>query len=243
MKRRMLAVMAALVLAAFGGFAVIAYVRGAEERAVAQTDPVWVLVSTGTIPAGTTGAQIRERGLTQRVAMPAETVPQGALGELAADLDGLALTGEVGASQLLLAGMFGTPTALTGGLPVPAGKLAVSVQVGAAAQVAGYVRPGATVTIFNTYESGDGRVTRVLLPEVDVIGVGERGSAGAAVTAVQQNGAETAPATTMLTVAVDQDQAERLVHASQTGSLYLALRDETARVSVGDGVTDRDLFN
>ena len=61
-------------------------------------------------------------------------------------------------------------------------------------------------------------------------------------TAVQQNGAEAAPATTMLTVAVDQGQAERLVHAAQTGSLYLALRDDSAKVSIGDGVTDRTLF-
>lgn len=240
----MLAVMTALVLAAFGGFAVIAYVRGAEDRALAQTDPVWVLVSTGTIATGTTGAQIREKGLVQRVAMPAETVPQGALSDLTADQDTLALTGEVGASQLLLAGMFGARTDLTGGLPVPDGKLALSVQVSAAAQVAGYVRPGATVTIFDTYDGGNGRVTRVLLPRVDVIGVGERGSAGATVTAVQQEGAQAAPNSTMLlTVAVDQDQAERLVHASQTGSLYLALRNESAKVSIGDGVSDHTLFD
>jgi pilus assembly protein CpaB len=44
-------------------------------------------------------------------------------------------------------------------------------------------------------------------------------------------------------VAVDQAQAERLVHAVQTGTLYLALVNDSTTVTPGPGVTNKSLFN
>ncbi|OJF11357.1 RcpC/CpaB family pilus assembly protein, partial [Couchioplanes caeruleus] len=195
MKRRLLAVLVAAVLAGVGCLAVVAYVRGADQRALAGREAVWVLVSTRRIPAGTTAAGIRGGGYTEKVAMPAGTVPGTALGEVDAKLDGLVLTADLLPSQLLLRGMFAEPSQVTGGLAVPDGKLAVSVQVTAAARVAGYVRPGSRVAVFTTFTMREGRgrvpagdglssgheynqATRMLLPRVEVIAVGERGAAG-----------------------------------------------------------------
>jgi pilus assembly protein CpaB len=263
MRRRILAALVALALAAVGCLAVLAYVHAADTRALAGREAAWVLVATRRVPAGTTAAAIREQGYVERVAMPASTVPKDALGSLDSAFDALALTGDVQAGQLLLRGMFGESARLSGGLALPEGKLAVSVEMTAAARVAGYVRPGSKVAVFDTFtmREGKGRVpvggqslaganqaTRVLLPRLEVIAVGERGTAGAATsvpaaTAAPGANGTASPSTTMLiTVAVSQDEAERLVHAAQTGTLYLALLDDTAKIEPGQGVDNNTLF-
>jgi pilus assembly protein CpaB len=265
-KRRVLAVGVAVALALAGSVAIVAYVRGADQRALAGREAAWVLLATRRIPAGTTGATLRARGLVERVAVPAATVPADALAELPADLDALALSADVQPRQLLLRGQFAEPTRLTGGLTLPEGRLAVSVEMTAAGRVAGFVRPGAMVAVFDTFtvQEGKGRIpagdglssrheynqaTRVLLPRVEVIAVGERGTSGAATSGTAPTaapgGAGAAAkggATVLVTVAVTQPEAERLVHAAHTGALYLALLDDTAAIEPGTGVDNNTLF-
>ncbi|GAA2529950.1 Flp pilus assembly protein CpaB [Pilimelia columellifera] len=264
MKRRLLAVLVALLLAVVGCLAVVVYVRSADERAVAGRDPVKVLVAAKRIPAGTSGASLRAGGYVEQVIMPRATVPATAISELSITLDILAVTADIQPSQLLLRGMFGEPTKLTGGLALPEGKLAVSVEVSAAARVAGFVKPGANIAIFNTFtvRAGKGRIpsgdtsinsnaannhaTRVLLPRVEVIAVGEQGTPGSVAGATPS--ASDAPAkaktnaTIVVTVGVIQSDAERLIHAAQTGTLYLALLDDTATIAPGLGVDNNTLF-
>jgi pilus assembly protein CpaB len=270
MRRRLLAVLVAALLALVGCAAVVAYVRGADERALAGRQAVWVLVSTQRIPAGTSAAGIRAGGYAERVAMPAGTVPGTALAALDGQLDGLVLSTDLPASQLLLRGMFAEPSQITGGLAVPDGKLAVSVQMTAAGRVAGYVRPGSRVAVFSTFTMRDGRgrvpagdglssghgynqATRVLLPRVEVVAVGERGAAGAATAgdspASASDGGSSADSnagkagvTMLVTVAVTQDEAEKLIHVSLTGTLTLALLDDTATVEPDSGVDNNTLF-
>lgn len=263
MRRRILAVLVALALAAVGCVSVVAYVRAADQRALAGREATWVLLATKRIPAGTTAAQLRAGRYLERVAMPAAAVPKDALATLDAEVDGLALTADVQSRQMLLRGMLGEPTGLSGGLALPEGRLAVSVEVTAAARVGGYVRPGSRIAIFDTFTlrtggrtpSGDvgvtsrheyNHATRVLLPRVEVIAVGERGTAGAVTSATGASPATAAMgkggATILVTVAVTQQEAERLVHATQTGSLYLALLDDTAKIEPGSGVDNTTLF-
>jgi pilus assembly protein CpaB len=89
--------------------------------------------------------------------------------------------------------------------------------------------------------------TRVLLPRIEVIAVGERGTNGAATSVTAGAAAATAAvtkggATVLITVAVTQQEAERLVHGTQTGKLYLALLDDTAKIAPGPGVDNNTLF-
>jgi pilus assembly protein CpaB len=263
MKRRLFAVLVAIVLAAVGCLAVVAYVRGADRRALAGREAVWTLVATKRIPAGTTGAQIRDGGYAQRVAMPAATVPVDSVEAIDDQLAALAVTADLQPSQLLLRGMFGESTRVSGGLALPDGKLAVSVEMTAAARVAGFVRPGSKVAIFDTFtlRDGKGRVpsgarlsdnyeynhaTRVLLPRVEVLAVGERGTTGAATSTPAEAGTtkDTAKAglTLLVTLAANQDEAEKLIHASLTGTLSLALLDDTAAIEPGAGVDNNTLF-
>jgi len=106
------------------------------------------------------------------------------------------------------------------------------------------------------------QTTRILFPSVEVIAVGTRGAPNAATSdTVNQTatsgvagtgtgtgtGAANGPQSSdggslLVTVAVDQAEAERLVHAVQTGTLYLALVNDATKVSPGPGVNNKSLF-
>jgi pilus assembly protein CpaB len=275
MKRSIVAALAAVFLAIVGCAAVWLYAKSADSRALAGQKPVAVLVATKRIPAGTSGAQIRDGGYVETVSMPASTLPPDAMRKIDSSLDKLVVTSQVGARQLLLRGTFGEQATVSGGLALPDGKLAVSVPLAASAQVAGYIVPGSKSTIFDSFNAVDARTpipsgeklssskdavqtTRILMPKVEVIAVGSRGMANAITaesvhptaadgTAAAAGGAAAQPAGDMsgllVTVAVTQDEAERLVHAVQTGSLYLALVSDQTTVSPGAGVNNHTLFN
>jgi pilus assembly protein CpaB len=252
MTRRILGVLLAIVLAVVGVAAVLFYVNEARNEVAAGQEAVTVLIATQRIPAGTSGASLRERELVEEVVMPRLSVPAGAMSEVTEDLETLVVTADLQASQLLMRGMFGPPTRLSGGLNIPDSMVAVSVAIDMDRQVAGYVRPGSQVAIFNTYElidpdaneeeTADNRRTRLLLPRVEVLAVGVFGE-GVTTTPRNGDGADgNEPTGVILTVAVDQEDAERLIHATRTGLLYLALLTDSSDVSAGPGVDISNLF-
>jgi pilus assembly protein CpaB len=260
MKRSVIAIAVAAVLAMLGCLAVLVYVRGADNRAVAGKSAVNVLVATKHIPAGTRGAQIRSGGYAEVVSMPQSSVPVDAMSSLATSLDKLAVTSDIAPRQLLLRGAFGEPTTTTGGLSLTDGKLAVSLDL--QGPVDSFVRPGSRIAIFDSFSTDpkmnipDGeklssgkdihQVTRLLLPRVEVIAVGDKTSStgrdAAAADASTGTGAPTSNSARTLTVTVGQDDAERLIHAVMTGTLYFALLDDNSNVKPGPGVNNNNLF-
>jgi pilus assembly protein CpaB len=258
MKRSVIAVAVAAVLAMLGTLAVLVYVRSADSRALAGKRAVNVLVATKRIPAGTTGARIRSGGYVEVVSMPQSSVPVDAMSAVDTSLEKLAVNADVQTRQLLLRGAFGAPTATTGGLALPEGKIAVSIS--AAGTVGGFVRPGAEVAIFDSFTTDpnsnvpDGQrltsgkdahqVTRVLLPRVEVIAVGDKTSSGTTTQSTTGSDAGTPNPETgaTITVAVNQAEAERLIHVLQTGTLYFALLDESSDIKSGPGVSNGNLF-
>src|SRR5437667_3856496 len=155
MKRSLIAAVAAVVLAGIGCAAVLLYVNGAKQRALTGIEAVNVAVATKRIPAGTTGARIRDGGYYEVVAMPKSAVPADAMSAVDTTLDKLVVTSDVQPRQLLLRGAFDEASRITGGLALPEGKLAVSVAMAAPEQVAGYVRPGSKIVIFDTFTAQD----------------------------------------------------------------------------------------
>jgi len=264
MKRGILAAFVAVLLALVGCAAVLLYAHGADNRALAGQKAVRVLVARKAIPAGTTGQAIRDGRYTELVTMPAATVPSDALPGLDDSLLTLSLTADAQPRQLLLRGAFGTPAPNRGGLNIPDGMLAVSVAMRIPAQVAGYVQPGSAVAVFDTFNvaegkgpapvpAGDGlasnhaydQATRLLLPKVQVLATGARTPDKSSGSGGGLSGGGSAPAdgqTVLVTVAVDQDQAQRLVQAAQTGSLYLALLGNTTDPRPGAGTDNYSLF-
>jgi pilus assembly protein CpaB len=166
---------------------------------------------------------------------------------------------------VLLAPKF-TDRQTTGSLTIPPGKMAISVQLGDPQRVAGFVLPGSEVAIFNTFEARKATVkveatgpstataeaeatdetTRLLLPRVTVVAVGEvtlRPSTTDGEKKATGKGEEEKPITTaVLTVAATQEEAEKLVHAAQTGELYIGLLNGESKTGPSDGVNNLTLF-
>ncbi|HEX6498532.1 MAG TPA: RcpC/CpaB family pilus assembly protein [Micromonosporaceae bacterium] len=256
MPRRLLAVVVAIVLAVLGTAAVLLYVNRADQRALAGTSPVTVLVAKRHIPAGTSAETIRGSGYADQVTMPKASVPTGeVLSSIPSELDKLVVTTDLQPGQLLLRRMFGPSTQTAGGLAIPDGLMAVSFEAKLEVQVAGYVRPGSQVAVFVRYkvlnntktfagDNGSGNDFRgagVLIPKAEVIAVGAYG-AGGVTTGTQSDGQSSGTAkgsspsstqTLLVTLAVNERDAAKIVLAND--ALYLALLTDSSDVKPGVG--------
>ena len=249
MTRRILTIILAIVLAVVGTGAVLLYVKGADQRAIAGQKAVTVLVATQQIPAGVAAGTALSEGLLSRQKLPAASVPFDAVRLISPELKDLVLSADLPSGQLLLRPMLVATVATRAGLAVPHGKVALSLQFCLTRDVSGYVQAGSTVAVFNTFVSGPpgsasesctgissqkgvtGIHTRLVLPKVQVLAVGAApastaGSTGATSTAFAQNNSSTQATNTtimLVTVAVNQADAERLIHLDETAVPYLAL--------------------
>ncbi len=243
MTRRILAITIAIVLAALGTAGGLFLVLSAESRAQDRiSNPITVAIAAVRIPIGTSGAKIRAEEMVRIVKMPRDSVPDDTMPDVSVELDKLVVTSNVAAGQVLLRANFGESSTVTSGLPLPDGKMAVTVETGAPEQVAGYVLPGSQVTIFLTYtvvEPNGTRTsierTRVLLPRVEVLAVGTYQQAR-----TNANASGTRANSLLLTVAVTQTEAERLIEGLSHGTLYLGLLTDSVEVTPGSGVDNTD---
>lgn len=250
MARRSILFGTAFLIAALGATMVLLYVQGIETRATAGQDRVEVLVATETIEAGESVADAQAAGKLAKDEVLRDDLVDGALASSASIDDEVALAA-IHPGQQIIGQQFGAPGSGET-LTIPEDRLAISVELTDPARVAGFVAPGSRVAIF---ASGDPEVyrpdgttqklapyTRLLLPDVEVIGVGA--TSMAARTTTTEEGEQTTEQIprTILTVAVDQEQAERVIYASRNGDLAFALRTEQSKVKSNRGVTARDIM-
>ena len=254
MTRRILTIIVAIVLAVIGTGAVMIYVKQADQRALAGQKAVSVLVATQQVPAGTTAGAALRNGFLHAQNLPAESVPADAVRSIGPAISGLELSASLQSGQLLLRPMLVTKTMAATGLAIPTGKVALTVQMCLQKAVAGYIRPGSQIAVFDTFYKGKpGTVTlsctgdswqngakqihtRLVLTSVSVLAVGSApagttGSTGVTTTSTgvfssQGNSSSSSSSnvtTLMVTVAVSQADAERLILLTEAGIPYLAL--------------------
>jgi pilus assembly protein CpaB len=254
-KRRVLTVTLALLLAVLGTVAVLAYVHGADARAVAGMRAVPTLVAQQPIPAGTSASTALHEGLLASQQLPASSVPPNAVRSITPDISSLVMSANVQAGQLLLRPMLVTAAQATGAgtLAIPKGMVAVTIPLCLPEAVAGYVQPGSEVAVFDTYSttklnvqencSGTSQshqataqgpvLTRVVLPRVLVLSVGSApasgtnsgtsGNSGSSNSAEANSTTAGTSGPVLVTMAVNQANAERLILLTETGVSYLAL--------------------
>lgn len=222
MKRSLLVLGLALVLATVGTLAVVYYVRQADARALAGKDAVTVLVADQLVPAGTTAGDAQQAGVFRAEPMPADSVPADALGEIGPNLAPLVAGADIQPGQLVLRSLFADRKPVSTPLPIPAGKIAVTVAVTAPEEVAGYVASGTQVAVFLAdTETGQ---TRVLIPRIAVLGIGP---APAGDQAAQQSTPDGSIGV-MVTLAANTEEAKGLIQGHRTKALHLALlRDDS----------------
>ncbi|MGN9812303.1 Flp pilus assembly protein CpaB [Micromonospora sp. BQ11] len=261
MSRRIIPVLISVVLAALGTGAVLLYLRSADDRAIEGKQARTVLVADKQIPAGTSGRALRDKGYVREVRMPAETLPEDALGQVGADLDALVVTAPVQRGQLLLRAMFGTAVRNGSGLVIPDGQMAITARVRSNVFGPATVQAGARVAIFYTYTpldegnrdvvSGAGlekgrkvnSVTRLLLTDVEVISVGRAEARDGDAAGGPVPGAARSDDELSVTFGLNQKDAERLAHAvALGGELNIGLLGESSAVKPDTGVDNRSLF-
>jgi pilus assembly protein CpaB len=253
LKRRILTVALAVLLAAVGTVAVLAYVHQANIRAVAGLKAVNVIVAEGAIPSGTSAGQALREGLLGSQRLPAASVPADAVRSITPGPAGLVTSGAVPSGQLLLRPMLVAAAQVTGGVAIPKGMVAVTMQLCLPEDVAGYVTAGAKVAVFDTYGSNravnlqrtcnvshqalqpsDVR-TAIVLPTAEVLSVGPapssvQGAASGGNGVLSANSASSAVSqgAVLVTLAVQQANAERLIEIGEAGLPYLALLTSTS---------------
>src|ERR1051326_2115003 len=153
MKRRLLAIALALLLAVIGTGAVLAYVRGGSARAITGLKAVTVLVAQREIPSGTSAAAAIGDGSLRGEKLPARSLPQDALGSIAPTLGSLVVGFDIARGQVLLRPMLVPAAQTSGGLEIPSGMVAVTIPLCLPEAVAGYVQAGAQVAVFDTVSS------------------------------------------------------------------------------------------
>jgi pilus assembly protein CpaB len=244
MDRRRLLVLGAAVVAVLGVALVLSYARGADARAAHRFGGVEVLVATKQIAPGESIDAARAAGKVGTARVARDDVLDGA-GDSADALLGEVALVPIYPGEQLIAAKFGSPSQAAATLPIPAGKMAVSVNLTDAARVSGFLEPGSEVSVFlNGTDPQSGRTfTRLLLPRVTVLGVGSTAPVTTTTTDDQGEPATEELPRTLLTVAVDQKEAQKVLYASANGELAFALLNGQSKVrSSGAGVTSANLF-
>ena len=249
MGRRTVLLIAAVLIAAVGTGLIFAYVSSVNDRALADQSPKKVLVVTRDIAAGTSAVDAEKAGSFELKELASASIPEGSLSDLTPVRDKVALA-PIFVGEQVLAAKFGT-IAASSGLSLTAGKLAVSIQLADPARVAGFVQPGSEVAIFVTLTGAQPGVpaaqdaTRVLLPRAQVIAVGPTTITQTATTSTGKADSGTnveALPRAILTLALLQVDAQRLIYASQKGQLYFGLLNKDSKVDRGQPVTAANLF-
>ena len=253
MKSRLLAGVAAVVLALVGAMMLYGYAQGAEARAVEGLDPVDVLVVATAVPAGTTTEELLPFLTTQ--SLPATAVGASALENLDA-VAGMVTAVDLVPGEQLLSERLITPedAAGAGRVEVPEGLQEVSFTIEPDRAVGGRIAPGDTVGIFISLESGGLEETadvsttklalhKVLLTSVQRTPIAVDADPAADPEEQARAEAEALPSgSLMLTVAVDTAQATKIVHANQNGTLWLSR--ETVATVEGDSpvIENKELY-
>jgi pilus assembly protein CpaB len=245
MGRRTVLLVAAVVVAALGTALIFAYVNRTDERALKDQRPVQVLVAKTLIKAGTSGAEAERQGAFKLQVIPQSATIAGYLTDTRS-ISPLVAVGDIFPGEQIIPAKFVAPGS-SSALTIPTGKLAISVQLGDPERVAGFVAPGSEVAIFVTITppppTGGGpapvKQTRLLLARVTVIAVGPTTLRPA--TSGGPTNTEALP-TAILTLALNQLEAEKVVYASQSGQLYFGLLTKDSKVGPGPSVDGRSLF-
>jgi pilus assembly protein CpaB len=239
-RRRLLAAFAALVLLVAGTLVLLAYVRGADARALAGTRTVEVLVADELIPQGTAGTELAE--LVRTEVLPAKAALQGRVTDLSSLID-LVSTVDLQPGEQLLTSRFESPDErlAPGTVDVPEGLHEVSVLLEPQRAVGGRLAAGDTVGVVVSMSTPATHAVlhRVLVTQVQgapapapAEGEGETASAGSAAPS----------ASLMITLAVSAAQAEAVVFGIEHGTLWLTLEPADADVSGTEVITPDNIY-
>jgi pilus assembly protein CpaB len=231
----------AILVAALGSTLVFLYVQGINDRAIEKQNPVQVLTATDVINPGESLDDAQAAGKLALTDVPEANVLPGALTSTSSIQGQLALTTIFPGEQILPA-KFGSTAEAGGGLTIPKGKVAISVELNDYARVAGFVQPGSHIAIYvcvhplKTLPNDDFTASltcqgvQILLSDVEVLAAGT--TSLATTTSTDTTGTQTTEEIpkTILTIAVDEQDSKRVVLADSNGDLVFGLMNDDSNV-------------
>ena len=248
MQSRVLAVLIAVVLALVATAALVVYVNGADRRAIADQEPVRILVAAENIKAGTSAEDAQTRKLIVEREVPRRSAVAGGFRNVR-QLEGKVAAVDIMKGEQLLPGRWLGAEQVEGRglLPIPEDHQALSIGLDMTRQVAGFVTPGDNVGIVLTLPAGDGtNRTKFLLQNVRVLAVGAtalttRTAQGGGGRVNQGKGSQNL---TAITLAIKKRHVENVVHAAEDGRIYLTLMPRNAEPAQPsrDGITDGNVY-
>ncbi len=271
MSRRAIGLLVAVVLALIGTVALVAFVAGAEERALEGEQLVEVYVVTEPILGGTAADEIEELVVVEEV--PVKVRPTDAVDSLAA-LRGKVAAVDLQPGEQLIESRFVEVSEFTSreiGVQVPEDMIEVTVALEPERAIGGLVEPGQTVSVFASFDPFE---LTTFLVEIDGEEIVVPPAAGQEidaetpnstdlilhkilVTAVQEQqgtraiGADdeeadrltTAPSERILvTLAVPPSEAERVVFTAEFGHIWLGIERETVSDEVDSIKTRANIY-
>ena len=240
MRRRLLAALAALVLAALGAVVLLAYVRGADDRALAGLQTVDVLVVDRLVPEGTPGEELAELVRTER--LPARAAVPGAVTDLD-ELAGRVATVDLQPGEQLLAARFAAPEDLSvpGTVAPPEGAAEVSLLLEPQRAVGGRLAAGDTVGV---HVSLDGQtdvvLSRVLVTQVQGAPVAVADGEG---TDTASSGSAAPSASLMVTLGLRPEAVQAVVFGMEHGTVWLSLEPEGVDTSGTEALTPANVYD
>jgi len=228
-KSRLIAGTAAIALAIVGALLIIFYAQGADQRAMATTKPVDILVVKTAIPAGTPVNEMAASLVVEKV--PAAGVSKSALSTLDNKAGTVSAVDLVPGEQLLAERLVAPEEVKAEGtVEVPAGLQEVSFQVEPKRVVGGRINVGDHVGFFLSFDNGaykakgDDATTQLTVHKALVTAVQRAPQAASAEKAEDgTNPQDTAlpEGSLLLTVAVNDVDAGKIVFASEFGRIWL----------------------
>ena len=231
MGRRTLLLISSILVAAVGTALVAIYVRGADQRAEANARVVSVLVASRDIPSGRSlQEQLDASAFTTENVLQREKTP-GVISDasqLAPMADqGFVTLAPITAGQVIQRGLFGKSAAGAADLGLAPKQMRMAVQLADPNRSAGFLFGGSHVAVFVTIGTGAAQTTGLVLDDVTVLSVGAAPVRAPDDAAEQTQGgtatSEDAVPTTIVSMAVTQDQAQKLILAQKAGDLYFAI--------------------
>jgi pilus assembly protein CpaB len=242
--RRLIAALAALLLAGVGAVLLLGYVGAADRRAMAGMETVPVLVVVKPVAKGTPAEDLAR--LVTKKTLPVKAVAQGTVSDLE-PIRGRVTTTELLPGEQVLASRFVDPASLLepDAVEVPRGMQQLSLALESKRVLGGELSPGATVGVFISLPKDGGRPpqTHLVLHKVLVTEVAKGATAVPAEGDSQSGTAVGLPeGTLMVTLATMAPDAEKVVFGAEHGTIWLSLEPVDAIETGTRVLTDRSVY-
>ena len=231
--RRLIAAIAAVLMASVGAVLLLGYVQTADQRAMAGMETTQVLVVEEPVAKGTPGEKLT--GLVTSKTLPIKAVAPGSVSSLQ-PISGRVATTDLVPGEQLLASRFVDPALLVdpNEVKVPKGMQQVSIALESQRILGGDLEPGATVGVFISLEKEDERPaqTNLVLHKVLVTKVDRGANPAQKKEGAEAEGSIGVPdGSLMVTLAITAPNAEKLVFGAEHGMIWVSLEPSSAAVS------------